>query len=260
MLQVQLAKLVRRRDAGNISDAVYAALYFLHWQAALHGRRFASRKFKRDPRPNHLLWLNGLEGITGAELRERLVYYFERYNFLGVIPNVGAALLAWLRGCWPLYLCGHIPGPEEMLQMQARGTRAVTILSEYPRVLQPVLNKPNAFAFMVHDLEHAFKFFHDPDLHEGQKGFLSQILTATKSGLLDGTMRDPVFVDKFNYLISDMNTHAMHSLQFLRAILIEHHLRAAGKPAWEVLPSHAQGEVEAIMHFFDGFQAAVAGN
>ncbi len=38
-----------------------------------------------------------------------------------------------------------------------------------------------------------------------------------------------MFAQKFDYLISDMNTHAMHSLQYLQAILIDFHLRREGK-------------------------------
>lgn len=252
MLKEPLANLLRRRHADDINDAAYAALYFLHWQVAIHGRRFASRRFKHDPRPNHIVWMMDVDRTAGDELQARLIRYFERYSFLGVIPNVCTALHAWLHGRWPLTLCEHVPSPEEMLRMQVQGSRAVTILSEYPRLLQPVLKKPSAFAFMVHDLEHAYKFFYDPDLHEGQKGFFSRVLNLIERGLFDDCMRDPVFVEKFNYLISDMNTHVMHSLQFLRAILIECHLRNEGKEARESMSQKAQAEVDAIMRLFNG--------
>jgi hypothetical protein len=257
VLQEQLDNLLRRRRVGDLGDSAYAALYFLHWQIAAHGRRFASRKFKDDPRPNSIAWLSDLEPAGGDELHARLIKYMGRYNFLGVIPNVSAALGAWLQGRWALSLYQRIPCPQEMLRMQVQGSRAVTVLAEYPRLLQPVLSKPNAFAFMIHDLEHAYKFFHDPDLHQGQRRFFSQVLGVIERGLLDDCMRDPMFVAKFDYLISDMNTHALHSLQYLRAILIEYHLRNAGKQAGERLPSQAQGEVDAVMRLFDGHRHLV---
>ena len=159
-----------------------------------------------------------------------LLHYLQRYGFLGVIANVPAALCAWLRKSWPLTLCEHIPAPEEVLEMQVRGTRPVTILSQYPRMLLPVLTKANAYAFMVHDLEHAYKYFNDPNLHRGQKRFFTAIERVLRLGILDGYRRDALFADKLAYLISDMNTHVVHSLQFLRAILIEHHLRRERKP------------------------------
>ena len=254
-----IAALAQRWRRDEIGDACYAAQYFLYWQIALHGRRFASRKFKKDSRPDRLDGLDALERARGEELQARLIHYFERYGFLGVSVNVCVALQAWLHGRWPLSLCEHIPDPLEMLRMQARGTRAVTVLPEHPRLLQPVLNKPNAFAFMAHDLEHAYKFFHDPGLHAMQKRFFSQILTVIEMGLLDDCMEDPAFRNKFHYLISDMNTHVMHGLQYLRAILIEHRLRAAGKQAWEGLSPQARDDIDAVMRIFDGYDYHAGG-
>ena len=246
-MKQHIARLTARRRGGEIGDAVYASLYFLHWQVALHGRRFASRKFKRDPRPHCTDWLRDLDRIGGAELRERLIHYFERYGYLGVIPNVPAALCAWLAGRWSLILCEHVPSPAEVLHMQVLGTRPVTILSEYPRCLRPVLKKANAHAFMIHDLEHAYKYFYDPYLHDGQKRFFAGIYRAVRQGDFDVYRRDPTFADKFDYLISDMNTHVMHSLQFLRAILIEHRLRREQKRSSDSLSAEAREEIDAIL-------------
>jgi hypothetical protein len=243
----RIIRLARRRRGGEIGDAVYASLYFLCWQTALHGRRCAARKHRRDPRPDALAWWDELRGMDDEEARERLLHYLQRYGFLEVIANVPAALCAWLRGQWPLTLCEHIPDPEEVLRMQVRGTRPVTILREYPRLFQPVLNKANAYAFMVHDLEHAYKYFHDAELHRGQKGFFTAIERMLRQGVLDNYRRDSSFAGKFAYLIGDMNTHAEHSVQFLRAILVEYHLRREHKPPAGVLSTQARAAIEAIM-------------
>ena len=246
-MRERIACLVQRRRNGDIGDAAYAALYFLHWQAATHGRRFASRRFKQDPRPEHHIWLGDLERMGAGDARATLLHYFERYGFLGVIPNVGAALCAWLRGQWPLTLFERIPNPLEVLRMQAQGTRPVTVIAEFPRSLQPVLTKPNAHAFMIHDLEHAYKYFHNPPLHAGQKRFFATIQREIERGMFADYRHDPIFAAKFDYLISDMNTHVMHSLQFLRAILIEFYLRSERKPANGALSPAACTRVNAIM-------------
>jgi len=166
-----------------------------------------------------------------------------------VIANVPAALCAWLRERWSLRVYEHIPAPEEGLHMLARVARPVTILSNYPRLSRPVLNKANAYAFMVHDLEHAYKYFHDPHLHRNQKDFFMVIERALRDGLFDDYRRDPLFADRFDYLISDMNTHVMHSLQFLRAILVEHHLRRECKAPKGVLSSPARADIAVLMGF-----------
>ena len=244
----RIPELALRWRSGALSDAAYAALYFLIWQIAMHGQRFASRKSKHDPRPDASKWLADLDRSTGRELELLLIDRIERYHFLGVIPNVSVTLSAWLRGAWPLLLTERIPTPEEVLHMQVEGRRPVTIVADYPRLLRPVLKKPNGFAFFVHDLEHAFKFFHDRHLHEGQRKFFELILRAVRQGLFSPYLSDVVFAEKFDYLISDMNTHVIHSLRFLGAILIECVLRREEKAPHETLSQTAEDEIAALLH------------
>jgi len=236
----------RWRD-GKLGDAAYAALYFLHWQSASHGKRFASRRKRSDPRPDPAAWFDETAALGAAQVQDYLQRYFERYQFLGVINNVPLALAAWLRGEWPLVLCGHIPTPVEVLKMQVEGRRPVTVLTAWPRMLEPVLTKPNAFAFMVHDLEHAFKFYHCPQTHRQQRAFFRQLSEALEGGRFDIYVRDPVFGAKFDYLSSDMNTHIMHAAQFLRAILMEYHMRLEGVGRPEGLSISARQEVSGLL-------------
>lgn len=258
VLDERIARLAQRRRRGEVGAAAYASLYFLCWQLALYGKRCAARKHRHDPRPDPLAWWDELQELGGEDLRERLSHYLQRYGFLGVIANVPTALSAWLEGRWPLSLCEHIPAPEDVLQMQARGTRPVTILCEYPRLLRPVLSKANAYEFMMHDLEHAYKYFYDPELHRGQKAFFAAIDRMLRRGLWNDYRHDLPFAERFDYLISDMNTHVMHSLHFLRAILIEYHLRLERRPPDAVLSPAAHGKIDTLMRYLDGELGAVA--
>ena len=233
-----------RWHSGEINDASYAALYFLHWQAASHGKRFASRLDRRDKRPDPAMWLDEDAALTS---QHDLISFLERYQFLGIINNVPAALAAWLKGEWPLTLCKGIPAPGEVLNMQVAGTRPVTVLSGWPRMLAPVLGKPNAFAFMVHDLEHAWKFFHDADMHRSQREFFRVLAEALEAGRFSEYLRDPVFAEKFDYVSSDMNTHKMHASQFLRAILVDYHVRREGVTSPDDLSKSAQLDVAGII-------------
>ncbi len=243
----ELALAVARWRNGEVDDPSYAALYFLHWQSALHGKRFASRRYKADPRPDAAAWFAETSALGKFGVREYLQRLFERYQFFGIINNVPVALAAWLSRDWPLVLCEHIPSPCEVLSMQVEGTRPVTVLSAWPRMLNPVLTKPNAFAFMVHDLEHAWKFFHDPAMHRQQREFFCLLATAQAEGRFDRYLHDPVFSAKFDYLTSDMNTHTMHASQFLRAILVEFHLRRENLNHPDQLTQTAKNEIFAVM-------------
>lgn len=243
----QLFQTTERWRAGEIDDAAYASLYFLHWQVHTHGKRFASRRSKMVQKPDSAAWIEDISGLSGEGVRDYLLRFFSHYQFLGVIANVPEALSAWLRGEWPLVLCEHIPSPCAVLGMQTAGTRPVTVLSGWPRMLQPVLSKPNGFAFMVHDLEHAWKFYHDPAMHVQQRDFFRLLLTAKHEGLFGSYLSDAQFSTKFDYLISDMNTHTMHAAQFLRAILMEFHLRRMGVGKPDELPPAVMGQVSSLL-------------
>jgi hypothetical protein len=242
-----LPALAARHRAGELAPATYAAGYFLLWQIARHGERFASRTSKHDPRPEAAGWAEAFGQDSDAALRARLVETFGRYHFLGVIPNVPAALRAWLREEWPLTLTERIPSPAEVLALQAAGTRPVTVVAGYPRCLGPVLGKADGFAFLVHDLEHAHRFFHDPRLHAGQRRLFERLAVAVGRGLFEPYRGDPAFAAKFDYLISDMNTHVVHSLRYLAAILVECLLRREGRVPRDPLSPAGEEELAGLL-------------
>lgn len=246
-LLTRLPGLAVRWRAGEFDAAVFAALYFLHWQIATHGQAFASRKRKNDPRPDAEEWLAMLAASQGETRRARLLDWLERYQFRGVIGNVPVALAQWLRGAWPLILREDIPSPRDILRWQARGTRAVTVVTAWPRAREPVLNKSDAFAFFRHDLEHAYKFYHSPALYAGQCAFFARLEAALDRGVFAPYFDDAEFVIRFHYLMSDMNTHPEHSRQYLRAILIEFYRRRERKTLTEWLNAASERAIENVM-------------
>jgi hypothetical protein len=242
----EIPPLAARWRQGEIAAPVFAGLYFLHWQLALHGRQFAARRRRGDARPDAAEWRVWL-ATPGEGVRARLLDGFERYQFRGVIANVPAALAQWLRGAWPLALREDIPPPLEVLRLQAAGTRPVTALTAWPRLRAPVLHKPNAFAFFVHDLEHAWKFFFSPELHAGQCAFFACLETACERGVFAPYLAEAEFTARFHYLLSDMNTHPEHGRQYLRAILVEAHLRREGKAPAQMLSTAAERAIAGVM-------------
>ena len=243
MLQ-RLPALTAHWRAGEIGHAAYAAAYLIHWQIELHSKRFASRRCKSSSKPETNVWVEQLVNLSGAALNQQLIDWVSHYQFLGICPNVNTALQAWLEGKWPLLLVEYIPSPQDVLAMQCEGQRPVTIIAHFPRLLQPVLTKPNAFAFMLHDLEHAWKFFHDGALSEMQQRFFCAMGRCVAEGWFVNHCEDATFSNKFDYLISDMNTHPEHSLQYLKAILIEYHLRREGKASTEQVSGPAWREIQ----------------
>ena len=134
-----------------------------------------------------------------------------------------------------------------MLHLQAAGTRPVTALTAPARLRRPVLHKPDAFAFFVHDLEHAYKFFFSPELHAGQRAFFARLAAACADGVFAPYLAEAEFAARFHYLMSDMNTHPEHSRQYLRAVLVEAHLRRAGRTPAQALDAAAERAIAAVM-------------
>jgi hypothetical protein len=247
ILLTQLPGLAVRWRAGELDSAVFAAAYFLTWQIAVHGHKFASRKRKGDLRPDAAKCVAVLETKGEEGLRVQLFDWLQRYQYLGVSGNIPIALVQWLRNAWPLILREDIPRARDLLHWQACGTRAVTVITAYPRLRESVLNKPNAFAFFLHDLEHAYKFFYSPALHAGQRAFFAGLEAVFDDGILVPYFDDAEFVAKFDYLMSDMNTHPEHSFQYLRAILVEYYLRVEHKTFTEPLTPAAEQAIESVM-------------
>lgn len=241
----RLAMLAAMVRAGALDAAGYVALYVLHWQVARYGRGVAQRRSRRDPPADGVEWLS--TAIASPARSEFLADLFARYELRGVRRRVGVTLQRWLCGDWRPTLLHAVPAPRTVLRMQAAGSRPVTVIGAYPRLLRPVLDKADAFAFVCHDLEHAWQFFHDPARREAQQRFARRLEHAWTAGAFDACLADPAFADKFEHLAADMNTHVLHSLQYLRAILIEHHLRRAGLDPRARLPAAARAAVRAAL-------------
>lgn len=239
--------LTRRLQAGELDAAAYVALYVLQWQVARYGRGVAQRRSRRDAAPDGAVWLDTALALPAPARTEFLADIYARYELRGVRQRVGVTLHRWLRGDWRLTLLHTVPAPRAVLRLQADGSRPVTVIAAYPRLLQPVLDKVDAYAFACHDLEHAWQFFHDAARCRAQQRFARRLERAWALGAFDSYLADSVFAEKFLYLAADMNTHVLHSLQYLRAILIEHHLRCDALPPRAPLPAAARAAVETAL-------------
>jgi len=243
-----LSRLARRFRGGEITPPVYVARYVLEWQWLRHGARLAQRRSRRIPKPDPAIWFARLdaEPASAAFLADVL----EGYDLRRVSRRVNIALAAWLRGAWALRLCERVPSARDVLRMQIEGVRPVTVIAEYPRLLEPIEDKADAFAFVCHDLEHAWQFFHDCERHVTQRRFAHELECAIERGVFAPYLADPVFVGKFEYLAADMNTHIAHSLQYLRAILLDFHLRAEAKaPNERLAPESRERLHRCLAHF-----------
>lgn len=87
------------------------------------------------------------------------------------------------------------------------------------------MNERDPLSFLLHDLVHAFKMFSNPTLLKSQVGFYKCALRLIDDGymgpwLTELKRKNDHFAESFDYLISDMNSHAKHLFFFFKAILI----------------------------------------
>ncbi len=138
----------------------------------------------------------------GARLRE-----FATRRLFRVPDAVPRALLAWAKGERKVGWIERKPSAREMLGLQARGWRCVSLLAD------DVDTAPHADAldFAIHDLCHLEKLA-APEHHEAQVGFFA---------LLDRAVDDPRWREleaRFDaawcadrdYVLADMNGHAIY--------------------------------------------------
>ena len=123
------------------------ALYFLYWQMAFHGRQFAARKNKGDARPDATEWLNTMETARGDDLREQLARLAGALSVSWRNQQCAGRdgpLAAWRLAADPARRCSATSGRTTDAGC---GRRAVTVLTEYPRLCQPVHEQTRRLCF-----------------------------------------------------------------------------------------------------------------
>lgn len=170
-------------------------------------------------------WLMPLDEKTRRRLVgvQNISELLEYFLLKGVRLDSHMGFWGMVSGRYPLILRTDIPQPFAMLQRQCRGERYATYLDREEDLDKPVGRFAGSFEFLMHDLEHAHKFFGDDELFRGQVNFFN-LLRAVLPFLQNWTS-DPLFEKDLNYLMSDMNSHPVHLFKYLKAIVLTAELR-----------------------------------
>ena len=178
------------RDAAQEAHAV--AQFLATGLAARHGSRWLGGA-RRPP----------LACGAGSEL----VRSFAERRLFRVGDALPEALTAWADGRRRVVLLRSQPSPREMLRLQARGWRCVSLLPEG----SDTGRHADVVDFAIHDLCHLEKFA-APEHHQAQVGFFA---------LLDRALGDPRWTEieagldaawgpDRDYVLADMNGHAVY--------------------------------------------------
>lgn len=182
-------------EKDQLTDAEYALRFFIIY----HSIKYPNKKLD--------LYLEN----------EKYIEAFRELKFKKVKSKAIESLSHWIDGTWNFALLDYIPTPLEVLNYQARGIRPVTAIMQ--RNLKPILSREDCLEFLIHDLEHGYMFFNDVELKNMQIDFFSKIEKSLQTEIWTPYLKDLYFKEKFEYLISDMNSHKEHYKQYLHSII-----------------------------------------
>lgn len=154
-----------------------------------------------------------LNGITAHRL-------FTSFNLKAIPESINRTMIQWFQGNWHIEMLEYIPVPRELLSLQVKNSRCVTVITDPNEVDSIVMNARDPLSFVLHDLMHADQFFNHHESLKGQLGFyelISKIYDQPELRLL--IKQDKNFKKEFEYITTDMNAYVIHLFKCLKSSL-----------------------------------------
>jgi hypothetical protein len=155
-----------------------------------------------------------LKGITTLNL-------FEHFTLKAIPQSIHRSMINWINGLWSIQLLEHIPTSRELLRLQVKNNRCITVITDPQRIDCLVLNKRDPLSFVLHDLMHADQFFSQIDSQIGQLGFYKLIDSLYElPELMFHLKSNAEFKTEFEYVASDMNAYVIHLFKCLKSSVL----------------------------------------
>jgi hypothetical protein len=176
----------------------------LHAQQAISDAELTTAFLKENVRLKcgTRLWQGRWNPELGGPELGPIVHEIACKRLCRVPQSVTEGLVAWQQGKRKVQLLFGVPTPEELLAMQARGWRCVSLLPPG----HDTGRHEDEVAFAVHDLCHLEKFV-SPDVYHGQVGFFGLVhrMLGTETYQTWEQRFDAEWLADRNYVIADMN-------------------------------------------------------
>lgn len=139
------------------------------------------------------------------------------------IPEAAiSGLFHFFTGDYQLEVLSYEPNPTEVLHYQIQNKRILTFDDDTSTWIDKKFGERDVLSFILHDLIHAEHFLGDSQKRQSQIGFYKFTKLILDNNLVDQFLLSAEFNRQFCYLISDMNSHIIHLLKTLRAIIDQH--------------------------------------
>jgi hypothetical protein len=248
-LEKLFASLQEKRNARELSDAEFLSYGLL---ALLACRRIDA--FQKNPsvqisknttQENFLLTdffvllknfnlpMAAFKKFTDQEIN--IFEFLSRNRFRGIPDSARQALMQWLEKKYPLHLFFYIPTIGEVFNMQKWGGRCVSFFMNNQSLTQ-LHHDRDVISFIVHDLIHANEFYSNKEMAEQQIGFyqwLDEIKNIPDLQLL--IAKSNGFKERWEYLLSDMNSYCGHLLKTFHAALKIHTSESESIRLWSLI-------------------------
>lgn len=224
--EAQLLDWRKQAMDAPVSSAEIVAEFVLVSASRLHGTGWlGTQVVPRSVGEGRLLpRLESLSIPLSEKSRQRLArvdtmaQLLTHFQLKGVREDSVLGLKGWLEGRYPLELWLTQPSPAEMLRLQSQGRRVVTLYLDPSDQDRKIGRHAGAYGFCLHDLEHAEKFFGGET--GGQIRFFQLLQAAIGLGHFQSLTTESQFSGELDYLMSDMNSHPVHLMKYLKAVVI----------------------------------------
>lgn len=161
--------------------------------------------------------------------------FLKQIRFRGIPDSARQALLQWLEKKYPLHLFLYIPTVDEVFNMQKWGGRCVSFFMLSKDIIQ-LHHERDVISFIVHDLIHANEFYSNQERAHQQIGFY-QWLDEIKDfpEIKNLISKSNGFKERWEYLLSDMNSYCGHLLKTLHAAIIIHLPDPENHDLWKII-------------------------
>lgn len=214
-------------SAMNLSDQDYTTLYILLFLKERHPINFLQKHNSKTESKNQKwpLLLDILPPSFDLNQKERTLLQqmtgpdlFYDFHLKSIPKSVHRAMIHWYNGEWEIIKMHHIPSPYELLKIQAKNQRLITLIADEERIATHILASRDPLSFALHDLMHADQFFNNTDSYKGQLGLYRLMAKNYELEALQLLLKsNKQFKKEFDYVISDMNAYIIHLLKCLKS-------------------------------------------
>lgn len=152
-----------------------------------------------------------LQDLTASEL-------FANFNLKAIPLSINKTMINWHLGLWAIVVFEYIPSPRELLKLQVKNNRCITLITDLEKIDSLVFGSRDPLSFVLHDLMHADQFFSQTNSLKGQLGFYQRIDSIyNKEELKFYLKSNNSFKGEFEYVSSDMNAYVIHLFKCLKS-------------------------------------------